>query len=171
MAELVLLTLNGLPLPIEVAGEITQTYEPMGGFATLRMADGAGLRQSRWRKLRTQLSSSGWIPPALAGIDWDQPVEIGCIEPRGLIDTTNVFTLPAIRRTDLAVRGFSVADGCSTPARVEVEGDTATLAPAAGATHYAVYWYPLITALSDGPREQWDITGAVAGWEITAEEI
>lgn len=59
-----------------------------GGSATLRMLDGAGLKQTQWAKLATSISGDGWAPAALAGVDWSQAVEISCIAPRAIHSAT-----------------------------------------------------------------------------------
>ena len=174
MSAEILLTLNGIPLSFEATRDVDQTYEPIGGIATLRFANGAALRQARWRRLRTTITASGPLPAALAAVDWDSPVTLGCIGPRGITQAGNVFTLPAARRADAGAEVFAhalLANGTSQAASVALVGHVATVTPVSGAIGYTCYWHPLITVLSDGPRERFDLTQGGGGWEITAEEI
>lgn len=174
MSAEILLTVNGVPMSFEATRDLEQTYEPLGGYATLRFADGSALRQSRWRRLATTLTCAGHVPAALAGIDWDATVTLGCVGPRGITQASNVFTLPTARRADAGAEIFAhaiLANGTSVPAAVALVGDTATVTVHPAAVAYACYWHPLLTVLSDGPRERFDLTGAESGWELTAEEI
>lgn len=166
----ILLTLNSIALPIDSGGDLRQDYEEIGGFTTRRLANGAALPQSRWSRLRTTLSCTGWKPATLAGIDWRAPVTIGCIAPLGIIQASHIFTLPANRRSDVAVVAMSIHGPDSIPAAVSVVSNTATVTVASGADAYACYWYPLLTCYSPGPKARLDLTSGQAGWELTAEE-
>ncbi|MDV7393840.1 hypothetical protein RZS08_20850, partial [Arthrospira platensis SPKY1] len=101
------LTVDSIRLPIQVAGEIRQTYEAFGGYTLLRLGLGAAVHQETWRKTRTTLAASGLVPPGLAAIDWAQSHTLGCVAPRSIQSASNVITLPAARRTDAAPYGFA----------------------------------------------------------------
>lgn len=167
------LTINGLVLPAHAVGKIVQEYSPIGGFSTMRLGAGTAIRQARWRKLATTLSASGLIPPGTAAINWDLPVVLGCVEPRSIQSVSPVITLPAARRSDAAPYALAVADDGrklrATP--VSVAGDVATLDVIAGASAYLVYYYPLLTVLSDGPTERFDAQECISGWDLQAEEV
>jgi hypothetical protein len=167
------LTLDGLRLPLQAAGEIQQTYEQFGGFGTLRLGLGAIVHQEVWRKLRTTLSASGLIPPGLDAIDWTATHTLGCIAPRSIHEADNVITLPAARRTDAAPFGFAIdANGLLRPVSVALVGNVATLGTVAEAIGYQVLYYPLLTIRApSGPRCSYDAAGAVAGWELACEEV
>lgn len=167
------LTVNSLRLPLPVGGVITQEYAEMGGKALLRFANGAGLLQTAWTKLRTSISGTGAFPLGLDGVDWSAPVTLGCVAPRSIQSASNVITVPAARRTDAAPYGFAItADNARLlPTPVAIAGNTATLTAVAGALGYQVYWYPLLTVLApEGLSATWDAAGAVATWQIVAEE-
>lgn len=166
-------TINGLPLPLRIGAEVQQTYEDFGGYAVLRLGAGAAIAQQSWRKLRTTLSGTGITPPGLAGIDWTQPITLGCIAERSIQSATNVITIPAARRTDAPPYGWAVtAAGMLRSTPVSIAGDVATLTPVAGAAGYQVAWYPLLSVLVlDGVRVSFDAVGAVASWELACEEV
>lgn len=166
------LTLDGVRMPLAVAGIISQTYEDFGGFGLLRLGLGAAVHQEVWRKTRTTLSASGLIPPGLASVDWTAAHTLGCVAPRSIQAAGRVITLPAARRTDAAPYGFAVdAVGLLRPVAVTVAGNVATLGAAAGAVSYQVLYYPLLTVRApQGPRVQYDAAGAAASWEIVCEE-
>lgn len=167
------LTIDGIRLPLAVAGAISQTYEDFGGFGLLRLGLGAAVHQEVWRKTRTTLSASGLIPPGLAAVDWTAAHTLGCVAPRSIQSASNVIALPAARRTDAAPYGFAVdAIGLLRPVAVGVAGNTATLAVWAGAVSYQVLYYPLLTVRAPaGVRVEYDAAGAAAGWELVCEEV
>ena len=166
------LTIDGLRLPLPVAGEIRQSYESFGGFTVLRLGQGAAVHQEAWRKTRTTLSASGLIPPGLAAVDWTASHTLGCVAPRSIQSASNVITLPAARRVDAAPYGFALdAVGLLRPVGVSVAGNAATLAVWAGAVSYQVLYYPLLTVRAPaGVRVEYDAAGAAAGWELVFEE-
>lgn len=168
------LSINGLLMPLHVGAQATQEYEDFGGFTAtpLRFADGAGLVQEAWRRVRTSIVASGVVPPGLYGIDWSAPVTLGCIAARSIQSASNVITIPVARRTDAAPYGFAItAAGLFKPTPVGLAGNVATLGAVAGAIGYQVLWHPLLTVLAPaGPRLSWDAQGAVSGWQLVAEE-
>ena len=166
------LSVDGVRLPMQVAGEISQDYEFFGGYSLLRLGAGAAVHQEVWRKTRTTLSASGLVPPGLAALDWSTAHVLGCVAPRSAQSVGPVIALPAERRPDAPPYGFAVdASGLLRPVAVSVAGDVATLAPLAGAVSYQLLWYPLLTVRCPaGPRVSYDAAGAVASWELVCEE-
>jgi hypothetical protein len=167
------LMIDGMRLPLQAGGLIQQAYEDFGGFTLLRLGQGVGVPQQAWRKTRTTLNASGLIPPGLSGRDWATPFTLGCVHPRSLQAAGNVFALPPARRADAPPFGFAVdATGLIKPVHVVVAGDTVTLAVVAGAVSYQVLWYPVMTVYAvAGVQASYDAVGAVAGWELVAEEV
>ena len=49
-----------------------QKIEEIGGSTTRRFANGRAYKLTRWKKHRITLSASGWVPPALWGVNYDQ---------------------------------------------------------------------------------------------------
>lgn len=167
------LTINGLRMPLRIGAQIQQSYEDIGGYTLLRLGAGVAVPQQTWRKLRTTLSVQGIAPPGLAAIDWTQPVTLGCVATHSTQSVSNIINIPTARRADAAPYGWAVMpDGLLRPTPVAVAGDIATLAPVAGAAGYQVLWYPLLTVYAvAGVQTSYDAVGAVAGWELVAEEV
>lgn len=167
------LMIDGLLLPVHAAGAIEQTFEDFGAFSTLRLGLGAAVHQEVWRKVRTSLSATGLIPPGLDSVDWSQSHTLGCVAARSVQSATPELAIPAGRRSDAPPYGFALMPaGRLVPVAVDVAGDVATLATVAGADGYQVLWYPLMTVIApDGLRTRFDARGAVAGWDLVAEEI
>lgn len=151
----------------------SQAYSVLEGATLHRMLNGAGAKQTHWRKLKTSIAGDGWAPAALAGVDWALPVEIACIAPRAMHSATVAATLPAGRRSDLAnsVLCRAVANGELVETPVSVVGDVATATAVAGATTYQFLYYPKLSFYSSGPGESLDLAGAAYGWSLEAEEV
>ena len=169
-------------IPYASALSLEQTYEPVNTGDIVRMANGTAIKTVRWRKTATRISGEGWIPDGLAAIstnEWNSPFVLHCIAPRSItrlasITNPNVFTLPAARRTDsLAVPlGYAqISDGQHVRTPLTVATNIATLTTVSGAVLYAVSYWPTLCVFCEPPRERYDLSGAVAGWELTAEEI
>lgn len=151
----------------------SQTYGVLEGATLHRMLNGAGAKQTHWRKLATQISGDGWAPVALAGVNWTVPIEIACIQPRSIHSATAVATLPAARRSDLTnnVYARAVVNGELVETPVALAGDVATATAVAGATSYQFWYYPKLNFYSSGPSESLDLSGAAYAWELSAEEV
>jgi len=149
-----------------------QSYRPIGGSTLHRKLNGAGAKQTHWSKLGTTLSGDGWAPAALAAVDWSAAVEIYCIEPRAIHSASTSATLPAARRSDLAVNvlAYAVVAGELVATAVSVATDTATATAVTGATSYQFYYYPKLNFYSNGPAESLDMERGVYSWSIEAEE-
>lgn len=151
----------------------TQSYPPLEGATLHRMLNGAGVKQTHWRKLTTTISGTGWAPAALDGIDWSAAVEIACIKPRTIHSATVAATLPAARRSDFAdaVLARAIVGGNLVPTPVNVLVNTATATAVAGATGYQFMYYPKANFYSAGPTEDLDVETGVYSWTLTAEEV
>lgn len=173
--------LGGLKIAVETVLGFTQTYEPIGGRARLRMMGGNAVQQVWWGKLRTQLSGDGWWPPGLDGLDYDGELTLLCAVPRTLQSASNVIALPSARRTDAGytpqgyaiVRGQSpqVGGGDLVPTTLSLAGDVATLGTVTGAVGYHVAYWPALTVLADPPTTEGDVAAATHRWSLTAEEV
>ena len=173
--------LGGVRVPIESVTGFTQTYEPLGGTARLRMMSGRLMQQVHWRKLATTLSAEGWWPPGLEGLDYDTALTLKCAAPRTLASASNVIVLPAARRTDTGYtpQGYAIVPGQSTrvgggdlvPTALSIATDTATLTTVSGATGYHVAYWPQLQVLADPPQTEAAITDAQHRWTLRAEEI
>lgn len=168
------MTINGLPVAGETLGDWQQSYEVYGGRAQLRFADGSGITQQAWTRLRTTISGSGWAPaPILALCRSANTAELGCIEPLSVHGVSNIITLPTARRSGgiYAPTGWAVVDGRLTSTPLSLVGDTATLTQVPGAVAYEAHYYPLLTVMAIACQNQLDGNGAVYGWSLTAEEV
>lgn len=174
-------SLGGVVVPIESALDFSQTYEPLGGVARLRMMSGALVQQVGWRKLRTTLSGAGWWPSGLEGLDYDSALSLLCAAPRAILSASNVIALPAARRTDagytpigharLSGGATAVGGGELVPTPLTIAADVATLTAVAGATGYQVAYWPVLSVLADPPTMEADLPGAAHRWTLTAEEV
>lgn len=164
--------LGGLVIPVQAAGDISQTFEHIGGFTLHRMLNGAGVPQSHWRKLKTTITGSGWVPPGLAGLDYDATHVLKSVAARSLQATGNVITVPAARRTDTgyAPTGYAIVDGRYVSTPLVLVTNTATLTVVAGAQGYGVRYWPQFT-VSARFTEDTRPVGASWSWRIEAEEV
>ncbi len=167
------LTIGGISISVESSDRISQTYEPMGGVATLRTMAGGAIRQRNWRKLKTTISvSEARLLPALQGLDMDAPQVIQCIAARHIAGASNVIALPAARRADVAPGGYAVLpNGTMLRTPGVLVGSTLTLTPVVGALSYTASYVPELTVLITGLTEHADVRAGVVGWDLTAEEI
>lgn len=166
------LKIAGIEIPQDV-WPMSQAYDRVNGGSTVhRMLNGAGLKQQQWRKLFTTIRGNGWAPPALAGVDWSVPVEIQCVQPRAVNSGTTSATLPAARRSDLAVNVWATAlvAGRVVATPVSMAGDVATATAVTGASGYQFYYFPKLSCYSDGATEEVDMERAAYSWQIVAEE-
>ena len=164
------LIIGGIPIPRH-AGIESQSYEPISGSTLLRMANGAGKKRTHWNKLKTTISGNGWLPLGLGSLDFTEPLELACIQPRGMSSpTSQVFALPTNRRRDVEPWGFGLVGGRWYSLPVDLQGDTATLGRIEGGELYHVNWLPLLTVYMQDPASQLDPTLGEYSWTIEAEE-
>jgi len=78
------LIIAGVTLPQRARLDVNQTYEPVGGNSSRRMASGALFKMSQWLRWRTTISAGGWIPPQLLGINYNASYTIECVMPVAL---------------------------------------------------------------------------------------
>lgn len=167
------LTIGGIPLSVESTDAISQSYQAIGGFTTLRTMRGGAIPQRTWRRLSTTISvSDARLLPALHSLDLDAPQLIQCLAPRQIAGTTRAVVLPAARRADIAPYGFAVLPtGFVVPVEGVLAQHTLTLDAVPGAVRYTACYVPEFTAVITEFSEQFDVRGAVAGWQLTAEEV
>lgn len=167
------LWIGAVPVAVESADRISQSYEQIGGRATLRTMRGGAIAQRTWARLKTTIAvPAGRLPPAVADLDLDVPHVIACLAPRSVSGTTRVVVLPAARRMDVTPWGVAVLpNGFSRRVEGVVNQHTLTLDAVPGALRYAAYYLPQITALITDVQEQFDVRGAAVGWQLTAEEV
>lgn len=154
--------------------DLDQTYERIGGESIFRAADGTGIKQASWDKLRVTTSGGGWMPPALSALDVNQTQVLRCVVPRAVPCAGLVATLPAARRSDAGHVPYGIAylasgEAVKTPA--SLAGDVATLAAVSGATSYVALYYPELTVWLLRPRTSGNPRDATHRWELVCEEV
>jgi hypothetical protein len=149
-----------------------QSYRPIGGSPLHRKLNGARAKQTHRSKLGTTISGGGGAPAAPAAGGGAAGGGIYCIEPRAIHSASTSATLPAARRSDLAVNvlAYAVVAGELVATAVSMATDTATATAVSGATSYQFYYYPKLNFYSSGPAESLDMERAVYSWSIEAEE-
>ena len=75
------LKIGTLEIPVRSAIDADQSYTEIGGETVLRTISGAGIRQETWKRIRTTINGSGWLPAGLAAIDTTVSVDVACIAP------------------------------------------------------------------------------------------
>lgn len=122
-------------------------------------------QQNYTPKITTTISGRGWMLPGWEGIDLSSSLTLSCAEAETIASTSNVITIPAARRSDVALRAFAYVDGVWQPATFGTAGDIITVTTATGATQYMVGYYPEFSAFIEI-----DQTGRQV-WSLTAEEV
>lgn len=163
--------LGGVVVPLETMLDFEQSYEPFGGASVLRMMDGTAVPQTTWRKRRTRLSATGWVPLGLESLSYDAALVLKCAKPLAISSASNVITLPAGRRADFTPLGFAIgADRLTVETSCGVSVNTATLGVVSGAIGYRVIYVPEFSVVSQGPQERLSLTRAEYSWELVCEE-
>lgn len=88
--------IDGVLIPVKAAVKVTQRYETLGGRTLTRMSNGRGHLQSRWQKIRSELSGTGWAPLPLAALDRSIVHTIDCVAPRAVPIGTPVIERPDV---------------------------------------------------------------------------
>lgn len=169
------LKLGSLVIPLRAGLDIEQTYTLIGGETTLRTIDGTGIKQETWKKLRTTISGSGWLPAGISALDTTASMAVACITPQGIVaDASRQAILPAARRSDAGHTPWAFAllphgELANTP--MTLVGNLATADAYAGAEGYLIQYYPQPTCWVQRPVESGNRADATYRWEITAEEV
>lgn len=160
----VLPKLDGLTLNQAASFGLSQTYDDTPKFVARTMG-GTAKSQIAYTKIRSVMSAAGWMLTGWEGLDLTNSILFSCMEAQSIIDASNVITLPAARRSDIAVRGYAIVNGQPVSTPVNVVTNTATLTTVGGASHYLVGYYPEFNAFIEINQ-----TGN-QGWTLTAQEI
>ncbi len=142
----------------------TQDISPLGGFETLRMLDGSGLKQTNWVKHKVQLSGQGGIPLGMHDLDWSKVITLECGAPMSMVRNTNSFVLPT-NRTDTGYEPKVLK-------YIQTQGIWIPVAANGTATKYMCLYYPIFQCLFDPPSESqtFDSDGNVS-WSLSGEEV
>lgn len=165
--------LGAVVVPIIAALDLQQQIETIGGSASLRLGQGALIKQTAWRRVRITLSGSGWCPLGLGNLDWEAQHVLKCGLPDSITTATPSIALPAARRTDAGYLPFARAHtpGGWRDTSVAIAGDVATITPVPGAQMYQVWYYPQITCMVEPPPRDFDRGANRAAWELVCEEV
>lgn len=167
---MIYVTLGGLPIHLH-AGAPSQSYTKAGGTVDLRMANGTLIRQSHWQKETITLSGEGWMGLGFDSLDYTQPLELRCTQPKTAASTSPTIEITGTPRLDAAPWAQAFVGGQWLATNVTLSGTTASCTPVAGATHYRVSWMPKFDVLCNPPTEALDPTEAFYSWEFTAQEV
>ena len=170
-----LLKIGSVEIPQHATLDMAQTYERIGGETTLRTANGTGIKQATWSKIRTTISGGGWSPAGLDAIDYNSQQTLACIAPRAVnADINREAILPSARRSDTGYTPFGwafLANGQRQETAAVMIGDTATLDAVTNAIGYQAVYYPLLTCWVHRPVESASRADASYRWELVAEEV
>ncbi|MFA6700904.1 MAG: hypothetical protein WCS28_12150, partial [Thiomicrospira sp.] len=114
----------------EQAGfDLRQTIDTIDAKTLLRTKSGSGILQSRWQKLQTNISGSGWLPDGLDGIDTYVAQAVSCIQSLSITGATINIAIPRAFRTDgdYAPQGLAIVAGEAVATPLSLVGSMATL--------------------------------------------
>lgn len=165
--------LGGITIFTESILNFNQDYEEDFASTLLIMADGSGVPQNAWGgKIKTTLSGSGWIPLGLDGLNFNTTLELSCAAFKAINSASNVITLPAARRSDIALTALALVGGKKVPTSVSISTNTATLGVVSGASAYQVWYQPKINVyVTQRPKLTQDIQKMNFGWTFSAREV
>lgn len=164
--------LGGLPLLLH-SGPPRQSIEPATeGRTRTRLAGGALVQMTHFRKVTIAIAGSGYMGPGFNGLDYSQPLELRCTQQRSMTSTSLTLTLDGTPRPDFAPWALALVGRAWLPTPVAVDGRAATVTAVADAQLYRVEWMPVYTVFADPPSEALDPSGSGNWeWSFTCEEI
>ena len=164
--------LGGIEIPIFSLLGFSQSYEPIGGSALLRMVDGTAVKQQQWEKFRSVVRGTGSIPPGLQNLNYSVSMLMKGASKVGIIDTSNVITVTSDRRSDTphAPRGFAMIDRELVDTSIGFSVDEATLGVVSGADFYVIHYWPQFNVFATKPSIQWEENQKNVNWELVMEE-
>ena len=140
------LIVASIELPVRSRLDFSQTFEPVGGSSSRRMANGALFKMRQWARWRTTISGGGWVPPQLLDIDYAAPYTIECVAPLALAAGEDLPPNWTQRAAPWGEQEFT--DEAGVVIRL---------------------FYPVMTVMSDPPRMISGNNGP--SWELVCEEI
>lgn len=163
--------LGGIPIAIQ-AGALSQEYVPLGDAVPRRRSRGALVKFRQWDlRYAISVSGSGWIGPGLAGLNYDNPLELRCTAPMELWTDALTTELPTQVRPDHAPWAHADVDGRLLRTPLAFDAGVVTLTAVPGATRYLVQWMPMFTVSLPRPSSALDQGARSASWSFTAEEV
>jgi len=171
--------LGSVIVPIHSAFELSQTYEPLGGFTTIRMLNGAALKQQNWEKIGTNVQGRGTIPSGLEGLDYSAAQLMKCAATRAVTAFSTSIVIPAERRSDAGFipTGWAYVDpegknrGLWQETPIGIVVDTVTLTAVVGALNYQVRYFPEFSVFAEKPSQNIDVHPSDQSWTLEAEQV
>lgn len=164
------ITLAGLPIILH-SGAPEQSYTQETGWSDVRLSGGSLVRMAHWAKETITLSGTGWMGAGFDAIDFTQPQELRCTQPKSVTGNALTYTLSSTPRPDVAPWALALVGDQWVSTGVSVSEKTATVSAKAGASTYRVSWMPIYTVLVTPPEEALDSSAASFSWTITAREV
>ena len=163
-------TLGGLPIILH-AGAVGQSYSQETGWTDVRLSGGSLVRMAHWSKETITMSGAGWMGLGFDALDYTQPLELRCTQPKTITGNSLTYTLNSTPRPDVEPWAHALIGSHWVRTAVSVSGKTATVTAVAGASAYRVSWMPVFNVLATPPAEALDSAAASFTWQFTAREI
>lgn len=164
------ITLGGLPIILH-AGAPAQSYNQEAGWTDVRLAGGSLVRMAHWSKEVIAISGSGWMGLGFDALDYTQPLELRCTQPKTITGTGLTYTLNSNPRPDVQPWAHALV-GRQWVRAGSVANDLAvTVTPVPNAIAYRVSWMPVYVVLARPPAEALDASIAEFSWSFTAQEV
>ncbi|WP_205342226.1 hypothetical protein [Denitrificimonas caeni] len=163
-------TLGGLPIILH-AGAVGQSYSQEPGWTDVRLSKGSLVRMAHWSKEAITMSGVGWMGLGFDALDYTQPLELRCTQPKTITGSGLTYTLNSLPRPDVAPWAHALVGLHWIKAQVSMSDNTATVAAVSSASAYRVSWMPVFNVLTTPPEEALDSSSASFTWQLTAREI
>ena len=165
--------LGGVPIRLH-AGVPVQRYSPLGDGVVRRRSKGAAVKFRHWTlRWAISVSGSGWMGPGLAGLDYDQALELRCTQQMDIHTTALTTNIPGSVRPDVEpwALAFTGRDWVSTELAFDSGTGDVTITAVPGALEYQVCWMPMFTVFLSRPERGLDPGSGTHDWSFTAEEV
>ena len=163
-------TLGGLPIILH-AGAPDHSYSLESGWTDVRLSGGSLVRMAHWGKETITISGNGWMGLGFDALDYTQPLELRCTQPKTVTGNSLSYTLTSTPRPDVAPWAHALIGSHWVRTAVSVSGKTATVTAVAGSSAYRVSWMPVYTVLVSPPAESMESSVASYAWSFSAREV
>ena len=163
-------TLGGKPIILH-AGAVAQAYSQETGWSDVRLSGGSLVRMAHWARETITMSGAGWMGLGFDALDYTQPLELRCTQPKTITGNSLTYTLNSTPRPDVEPWAHALVGSHWVRTDVSMSGKTATVTAVAGAAAYRVSWMPIFNVLATPPAEALDSAAASFNWQFTAREI
>lgn len=163
-------TLGGLPIILH-AGAPDHSYSQEAGWTDVRLSGGSLVRMAHWGKETITISGSGWMGTGFDGLDFTQPQELRCTQPKTVTGNSLSYTLTSTPRPDVEPWAIALVGDQWVNTGVSVSNKTATVIAVTGASTYRVSWMPVYTVLVSPPSESMESSVASYAWSFSAREV